>query len=302
MMRTAQNQRNSEQRSLQSIGQLIDELKSDDLRRRANSVKNLGAIAQALGPERTRSELVPFIMELIDDEDEVLTALADSLSNFIDYVGGPQYSTVLIQPLEQMCFLEESAIREKATNSLKNVINTINVAQNEEIVVGLVKRLSNCDYHSAKGAAASIIPFIYSKVSSAAQSEFLKIYISMIKSDIPTIRKNATIFLKDLVILIPKTPENDMISLIKLIIKDDQDYVRLYIMDSIVSLAKAIPPAKHASIVFPLLKVLAEDPSWRIRYVVCDKINDLAEIIGKEQTIKVLLPCLLYTSPSPRDS
>jgi len=51
-------------------------------------VKNLNIIASALGPERTRLELVPFLNELMDDEDEVLLTLVYSLSNFVDYVGG----------------------------------------------------------------------------------------------------------------------------------------------------------------------------------------------------------------------
>ena len=52
----------SEPKALQPIIQLIEELKSDDLKRRIHSIKNLGSIASALGPERTRSELLPFIM------------------------------------------------------------------------------------------------------------------------------------------------------------------------------------------------------------------------------------------------
>ena len=40
---------------------LIDDLKSDDLRKRVNSVKNLNLIAFTLGPERTKNELIPFL-------------------------------------------------------------------------------------------------------------------------------------------------------------------------------------------------------------------------------------------------
>ena len=38
---------------------------------RLNSVKRLSTIALALGEERTRKELVPFLCESNDDEDEV---------------------------------------------------------------------------------------------------------------------------------------------------------------------------------------------------------------------------------------
>jgi serine/threonine-protein phosphatase 2A regulatory subunit A len=43
----------------------------------------------ALGKERTRSELLPYILELMDDDEEVLMELADNLNgSFLEYVGG----------------------------------------------------------------------------------------------------------------------------------------------------------------------------------------------------------------------
>jgi len=43
------------------IAQLIDQLRHDDNVLRVNAAKNVQKIAIALGPERTRDELVPFI-------------------------------------------------------------------------------------------------------------------------------------------------------------------------------------------------------------------------------------------------
>lgn len=68
--------------SLYPIAVLIDELKNEDVQLRLNSIKKLSTIALALGEERTRSELIPFLTETIYDEDEVLLALADQLGNF----------------------------------------------------------------------------------------------------------------------------------------------------------------------------------------------------------------------------
>jgi serine/threonine-protein phosphatase 2A regulatory subunit A len=48
-------------KAIQPISTMIDELKSDDVKKRVNSVKNLSAIATALGPERTRNELIGFL-------------------------------------------------------------------------------------------------------------------------------------------------------------------------------------------------------------------------------------------------
>ena len=47
---------------LYPIAVLIDELKSEDLKRRLNSIQSLNTISIALGPERTRNELLPFII------------------------------------------------------------------------------------------------------------------------------------------------------------------------------------------------------------------------------------------------
>lgn len=63
---------------------------------RLNSIKKLSTIALALGMERTRSELIPFLTETIYDEDEVLLALAEQLGQFTSLVGGPEFVHCLL--------------------------------------------------------------------------------------------------------------------------------------------------------------------------------------------------------------
>ena len=46
---------------LYPIAVLIDELKNSDTEIRTKAVKRLDTIAQKLGPDRTREELVPFL-------------------------------------------------------------------------------------------------------------------------------------------------------------------------------------------------------------------------------------------------
>merc|ERR1711865_19074 len=103
---------------LYPIAILIDELKNEDIQLRLNSIKRLGTIALALGEERTRSELIPFLHENTDDEDEVLLAMAEELGEFVPYVGGPEYGYTLLVPLETLSTVEETVVREKAGASL----------------------------------------------------------------------------------------------------------------------------------------------------------------------------------------
>ncbi len=81
---------------------------------RINAVQNLPTISIALGKERTRNELLPYILDLMDDDEEILAALAQVLdSSFLDCIGGPLYAPHLFKPLERLCEVEETNVREK---------------------------------------------------------------------------------------------------------------------------------------------------------------------------------------------
>ena len=77
---------------LYTIAVLIDELKNEDIQLRLNSIRRLSTIARALGEERTRKELIPFLSENNDDDDKVLLVMAEELGVFIPYVGGLEYA------------------------------------------------------------------------------------------------------------------------------------------------------------------------------------------------------------------
>jgi serine/threonine-protein phosphatase 2A regulatory subunit A len=104
--------------ALLPIAILIDELKSDEPLRRLNSISRLSTIALALGEDRTRTELIPFLSGNIDDEDEVLLAEAEQLGSFVPYVGGPSHAYLLLPLLENLSTVDETIVRDKASLSL----------------------------------------------------------------------------------------------------------------------------------------------------------------------------------------
>lgn len=124
---------------LYPIAILIDELKNDDIQLRLNSVRRLGTIAKALGEERTRRELIPFLNENNDDDDEVLLAMAEELGGFIPHVGGVDYAHVLLPPLETLCTVEETVVRDKAVESLGKIGQQMKPQDIVEYFVPLVK-------------------------------------------------------------------------------------------------------------------------------------------------------------------
>merc|ERR1712151_488425 len=100
---------------------LIDELKHKDFQVRLNAVKHVSQIALALGEERTRTELVRFLQESLEDEDEVLQTLAEELGDFIPLIGGVEHAHHLVSLLETLAKEEETIVREKAVASFKKI-------------------------------------------------------------------------------------------------------------------------------------------------------------------------------------
>jgi serine/threonine-protein phosphatase 2A regulatory subunit A len=96
---------------LYQIALLIDNLKHDDLKLRLNASNSLVRIAESLGPDRTREELLPFLCEITDDDDEVTTVLAERLGDLCNHVGGAEYIHHLLTPLDLLTSIEESSVR-----------------------------------------------------------------------------------------------------------------------------------------------------------------------------------------------
>lgn len=76
----------------------------------------IGTVSLALGQERARNELLPYILDLMDDDEEVLVELAAVLDgSFLEYIGGPLFAPHLFKPLERLCEVEETVVRERVS-------------------------------------------------------------------------------------------------------------------------------------------------------------------------------------------
>ena len=59
--------------------------------------------------------MLPYILELMDDDEEVLLTLAETLQTMIEFVGGPMFADDVLKPLEKLCSSEETTVREKVS-------------------------------------------------------------------------------------------------------------------------------------------------------------------------------------------
>ena len=56
----------------------------------------------------------------MDDDEEILISLAETLNaNFMEYIGGALFAPHLFKPLEKLCEIEETVVRDKVRRIFK---------------------------------------------------------------------------------------------------------------------------------------------------------------------------------------
>uniref|UniRef100_A0A8C8GAQ4 Protein phosphatase 2, regulatory subunit A, beta a n=1 Tax=Oncorhynchus tshawytscha TaxID=74940 RepID=A0A8C8GAQ4_ONCTS len=261
--------------SLYPIAVLIDELRNEDVQLRLNSIKKLSTIALALGVERTRTELLPFLTDTIYDEDEVLLALAEQLGNFTMLVGGPEYVHCLLPPLESLATVEETVVRDKAVESLRKISQEHSPVDLEVHFEPLVKRLASGDWFTSRTSACGLFSVCYPRVSSTVKAEIRQHFRTLCSDDTPMVRRAAASKLGEFAkVLELDYVKSDIISLFTALASDEQDSVRLLAVEACVSIASLLPQEDLETLVMPTLRQAAEDKSWRVRYMVADKFSE----------------------------
>ncbi|AQZ12125.1 TPD3 (YAL016W) [Zygosaccharomyces parabailii] len=292
----------ADDKNLYPLALLMDELKHDDIANRVEAMKKLDTIAVALGPQRTREELIPFLVEVAqDDEDEVFAVLSEELGKFVPYVGGPEYATILLPPLNILASTEETLVREKAVDSLNKIAEVLSQEQLFHDFIPLIQHLADADWFSSKVSACGLFKSVIVRVKdNGMRKELLALYLQLVQDDTPMVRRTAARNLPTLIDLLTQnlnlsTNEDwDYISsMFQKIINDNQDSVKFLTVNSLISILKFFNAKKDYSHTQDLLesaKKLIGDDAWRVRYMAADRFDDLAtQFEGHDVYIKELV-------------
>lgn len=255
---------------------LIEELRSDDPQTRLNSVQQLEYIALALGPSRTRNELLPYVFETLDEDDRVLSATATRLSAMIDSVGGPEHASHLLRPLEDMLGLEEATVRDKALESMKVIISHLPKRLIESLVHPLVHRLATNEWFAVRIAACGLIPVVAAKFYT---DELLRTFLDLCSDDTPMVRRSGISNIGSLAHHVPQGKERDLLDALRRLARDDQESVRILTIPTAMQLAREVFPDPQDSFnaLFPEIRSCVDDASWRVRVTVGQSIHDVLE-------------------------
>lgn len=258
----------------------------------------LSTIALALGHERTRTELVPFLEEVTqEDEDEVLTVLAEELGDFIPYIGGAEYAHILISTLEGLSAMEEPLVRDKAVESLNKLCETQTAEQIEAHFIPLIKRLSSTEWFSSRVSATGLYQTVIAKVSPTAQEDLLSQYKALCQDEAPMVRRAAATNLPKVISALPDAKfEGSIYSMFQSQVTDDQDSVRLLSVDVLISIAEALKKqeiTKYNTELVTLSNSLFTDKSWRVRYMAANRFEKLAISLDSAEARDKFVPAFV---------
>ena len=194
-------------------------MQNEDIQLRLNSLRRLSTIALALGEQRTRDELVPFLQENTDDEDEVLQALAEELGGFVAHVGGPEHAHCLLAPLETLSMVEETVVRDKAVESMSTIGAVLPEAHLVEYFCPLIKvrspslplslplpphhpphrggvgcgtqRLASGEWFTARVSSCALFAVAYPRAPTPVRTELLSQFVTLCHDETPMVRRAA---------------------------------------------------------------------------------------------------------------
>jgi serine/threonine-protein phosphatase 2A regulatory subunit A len=258
---------------------------------RLASIQELTTIATALGPARTRTELLPYISDCVDDEDENIVALCGQLANFVPLVGGADHASCMLPVYEAVASGEEVALRKLAIDGITTLAGVMPAAHVRTHLFEVVKRLAKGQWYAQRSSVCGLFHVVFPTLDAAGQQEVLGCVQGLSGDSAVMVRRSLAENLKELIPLCSQEALTTVVHPVFIALcKDDQDSVRLLAVALCVPLAESLEAAAVATAVIPVYSAAVADTAWRVRYVAADRVTGFQLAIGPELTKSVLLP------------
>eukprot|EP00922_Rhytidocystis_sp_ex-Travisia-forbesii_P035055 GHVS01052049.1.p1 GENE.GHVS01052049.1~~GHVS01052049.1.p1 ORF type:complete len:591 (+),score=82.87 GHVS01052049.1:141-1775(+) len=258
-----------------------------------------------MGPEKTREELIPFLLAQDEEDDDVLVALAETLPSLLDAVGGPAFmDSSLFTLFTEILTLRDTATRSKAVLSFCEVVR--NCTSHIEEALAKLTELAESTIDELRMAFCESMPIcleILGGVCEEPRSEdfglarqLMEAYLATAEDDAALVRRAAAANLPRLIRAARwrgtefAVRVDDLCSLVdRFSCPSEQEQIRILGVYACEAAAACGNPQLQSS-VMKVLPGLAEDESWRVRYAVAETMPKLGICLKGEQFERSLLP------------
>jgi len=263
---------------------LMEELTSDNPQQCIQCISRLRVIGLALGAEKTRSDLIPFLKGEIEAgkfTDEVQVSVAEVLGSFSEFVGPSSEAHCLFPPLEALCAVEESTVRDQAVASINQVGAQLSAAQLQTHLAPLVLRLArNKDWFTPRVSASGLVALAYSACEDAPAvgAELREEFKALAGDDSPMVRRAAAARLGAVADSYgTKLVEEELAPIYRGMVVDEGESVRVNALKQTALLCKNAELATRALLLKECFTSCTRDKSWRVRIAAAESLPAVAE-------------------------
>jgi len=283
------------------------------------AIRELKTVAQAIGPELTRTKLMEIIESycgftnvpserpsdfMFESYDEVLREIARVLnSEIVDLLGGGEHALPVIVLLQKLAMLEETVIRESAMDSMIECSRYLDKVMVDQQVLPLVAYLSEAEWWTSRVSAANCYPRLFELLGSettkqAAQETIIK----LCKDEMPMVRQEVYGNIPKMVSALGKDNIQGLLNFVTLVLKclgkELQETMRGTMVDLVEALIlcekKCEPPNKQLrDTCEEYLQLVVNDGNWRVRMHFLERLIQIGKNSRPEFLNAYVLPGLV---------
>ena len=258
---------------------MISSIRSEDKNARMHALSNLHVIAQALGPDRTRNELIPYTIETTDHDENALRRIAKELGLMFKEVGGAKHVSSLTKPLCFLCESEDPRVSKPSIASLVKIGNELSKDELKEIYSPLIRELSEDGWHALRSAGAVVLCELYAKMHDSEKTAFVPILNALAGDQMVLVRKSLALSIPKLLRSLKQVPES-LIPVLKSLAADKSAAVAIEVPESLIVLGSLKP-----DLALTLSETICTSEIWQARAVL---VSSLDKIFTKNPPKKFL--------------
>eukprot|EP00343_Euplotes_focardii_P006651 CAMPEP_0205821620 /NCGR_PEP_ID=MMETSP0206-20130828/8561_1 /ASSEMBLY_ACC=CAM_ASM_000279 /TAXON_ID=36767 /ORGANISM="Euplotes focardii, Strain TN1" /LENGTH=576 /DNA_ID=CAMNT_0053117239 /DNA_START=6 /DNA_END=1736 /DNA_ORIENTATION=+ len=262
---------------------LKEELEADEVHLKVNAIHRLKTIILSISKPEIKSELFPYINQLIETEcDELIFAIAEELGK--DDIFNLCEVSLLLEGLEKLAKSDETVVREQAALSLRNICINMDDTAVQDLFIPLLLKLASSDWFPGRVSACSMFCKAYEK-SGSHKEELRKKFLELCNEDTPIVRRAGSSQLGEFATHVEKTYViQEILPVFRKLAQDEQDQIRLLCIESLVPLATYLTKEENQVNTIGALLVAGEDKNWKVRLTFAKNFAELAEAFGKDIT------------------
>lgn len=261
-----------------TLNQFFEDINSDRSEIRLRAISKLPTIAKIIQPSKFTKEIVPFILNTVDEQEEAnMLELINLVPSLISLTGKNRNSIKFIEIVELGLTSDFISVRSISQQIFKQILKGIisdSSQQKEEDFdyFESIRRLSTSNTDKHKIALISIMPFLFKYLKTSERNQLIKRYSSFTIEQCERVKVEVSKSLKDLSFFIEA---QTFTIIVKNLMACVNDNIRIPIIEGLSSVKHHQDLIKLMPFINECVNQLFKDNSWRVRLVLADNLHNI---------------------------